>query len=54
MGFNKVYLPSPEELNRQLAESREMTIRWLQKADAMIGSEDSIKIAEDIRKMKIR
>ena len=54
MGFNKIYLPSVEDLKERLKEDKNGTIRWLQKADALIGQNDSIKFAEDIKKMKAR
>jgi len=54
MGFNKIFLPDAKELRKRYRDDPESIIRWLGKADAIIGPEDSVRYAEKVLKPKKR
>lgn len=48
MGFNKTFLPSPEEIQRRYDKDPDGTYRWLRKSDAFIGGAASMPLVNDI------
>ena len=52
MSFNKIFLQEEKELKKRYAEDPEAFKRWINKADALIGPEKSMKFVEKIMKKK--
>jgi hypothetical protein len=48
MSINKIFLPSTDELKAKLIADKDKTIKWLSKADALIGSSEAIKLANEV------